>query len=261
VIAPSLGPSDCRVADFADIQSAINALPPSGGKIFVNAGTYSISSTVQIVFFQIGGSNIGRLDGHHSKAISTRLGVELSQMLCREARKLLKKLGLSHMSACRAHPTRRVVERLSKRKKLRKPGTRMLSSLTEFTPGLLSLAATFGSCVIQSSLASERKVCYLDVSFPGRVWGRHMSPTRTIVSGIGGIEGVAASTPLRGVKASGQFDRRVDRRLGPLSVRFKCAVRGNAPADGWWTLPQTPRREFVWPGGLFRSSKRFSRTD
>ena len=39
VVAPSLGPPDCRVADFTDIQTAINALPPAGGKVFVKAGT------------------------------------------------------------------------------------------------------------------------------------------------------------------------------------------------------------------------------
>ena len=41
VVAPSLGPPSCRAADFTDIQSAINALPPGGGKIFVKAGTYT----------------------------------------------------------------------------------------------------------------------------------------------------------------------------------------------------------------------------
>ena len=40
VVAPSLGPPDCQVADFTDIQAAINALPPAGGKVFVKAGTY-----------------------------------------------------------------------------------------------------------------------------------------------------------------------------------------------------------------------------
>ena len=35
VVAPSLGPPDCRDADFTDIQTAINALPPGGGKVFV----------------------------------------------------------------------------------------------------------------------------------------------------------------------------------------------------------------------------------
>ena len=43
VVAPNLGPPDCRVADFIDIQSAIDALPPGGGKIFVKAGDYIIS--------------------------------------------------------------------------------------------------------------------------------------------------------------------------------------------------------------------------
>ena len=42
VVAPSLGPPDCRDADFTDIQAAINALPPVGGKVFVKAGTYVV---------------------------------------------------------------------------------------------------------------------------------------------------------------------------------------------------------------------------
>jgi hypothetical protein len=48
VVAPDLGPSDCKVADFTDIQSAIDALPPAGGKIFVKAGDYAISNTIKI---------------------------------------------------------------------------------------------------------------------------------------------------------------------------------------------------------------------
>jgi polygalacturonase len=48
VVAPSLGPSDCRDADFTDIQAAINALPPAGGKVFVKAGTYVIRHTILI---------------------------------------------------------------------------------------------------------------------------------------------------------------------------------------------------------------------
>jgi hypothetical protein len=48
VVAPSLGPPDCRVADFTDIQAAINALPPAGGKVFVKAGTYVLSQTILI---------------------------------------------------------------------------------------------------------------------------------------------------------------------------------------------------------------------
>jgi hypothetical protein len=53
VVAPVLGPPDCQVADFTDIQAAINALPPIGGKIFVKAGTYPIKETIQI-----GASNV-----------------------------------------------------------------------------------------------------------------------------------------------------------------------------------------------------------
>ena len=48
VVAPSLGPPDCRDADFTDIQAAINALPPAGGKVFVKAGTYVIRHTILI---------------------------------------------------------------------------------------------------------------------------------------------------------------------------------------------------------------------
>jgi Right handed beta helix region len=48
VVAPSLGPPDCRDADFTDIQTAINALPPGGGKVFVKAGTFVIAHTILI---------------------------------------------------------------------------------------------------------------------------------------------------------------------------------------------------------------------
>src|SRR5215831_11500939 len=48
VVAPSLGPPDCRDADFTDIQTAINALPSGGGKVFVKAGTYVITHTILI---------------------------------------------------------------------------------------------------------------------------------------------------------------------------------------------------------------------
>ena len=48
VVAPSLGPADCRVADFTDIQTAINALPAAGGKVFVKAGIYVVSQTILI---------------------------------------------------------------------------------------------------------------------------------------------------------------------------------------------------------------------
>jgi len=46
VVAPSLGPADCGVADFTDIQTAINALPAAGGKVFVKAGTYVVPQTI-----------------------------------------------------------------------------------------------------------------------------------------------------------------------------------------------------------------------
>src|SRR5262245_45561329 len=49
VVAPDLGPPDCRAADFTDVQSAINAAQiAGGGKIFVKAGTYVISSALQV---------------------------------------------------------------------------------------------------------------------------------------------------------------------------------------------------------------------
>jgi hypothetical protein len=61
VVAPQLGPPDCQVADFTDIQAAITALPPSGGKIFVKAGTYPIQKTIQIQVsnVQIQGEGMG----------------------------------------------------------------------------------------------------------------------------------------------------------------------------------------------------------
>src|SRR5262249_3831046 len=49
VIAPDLGPPDCKVADFTDIQTAVDALPPTGGKIFVKAGDYVISDTIKLL--------------------------------------------------------------------------------------------------------------------------------------------------------------------------------------------------------------------
>jgi hypothetical protein len=61
VVAPQLGPPDCQLADFTDIQAAIAALPIAGGKIFVKAGTYSIKSTIQIPVnnVQIQGEGMG----------------------------------------------------------------------------------------------------------------------------------------------------------------------------------------------------------
>jgi len=47
-VAPSLSPPDCQVADFTDIQTAINALPSAGGKVFVKAGTYVVMQTILI---------------------------------------------------------------------------------------------------------------------------------------------------------------------------------------------------------------------
>jgi hypothetical protein len=49
VVAPDLGPPDCKVADFNDIQNAVDALPPTGGKIFVKAGDYVISDTIKLL--------------------------------------------------------------------------------------------------------------------------------------------------------------------------------------------------------------------
>ena len=61
VVAPQLGPPDCQVADFTDVPSAIAALPPTGGKIFVKAGTYPVTSTIQIAMsnVQIQGEGMG----------------------------------------------------------------------------------------------------------------------------------------------------------------------------------------------------------
>ena len=49
VVAPDLGAPDCKVADFTDIQNAVDALPPTGGKIFVKAGNYVISDTIKFL--------------------------------------------------------------------------------------------------------------------------------------------------------------------------------------------------------------------
>jgi hypothetical protein len=61
VVAPQLGPPDCQIADFTDVQAAIAALPPAGGKIFVKAGTYPITSTIRIATsnVQIQGEGMG----------------------------------------------------------------------------------------------------------------------------------------------------------------------------------------------------------
>jgi hypothetical protein len=48
VVAPSLGPPDCQDADFTDIQAAINALPPTGGKVFVKAGSGSVRADASL---------------------------------------------------------------------------------------------------------------------------------------------------------------------------------------------------------------------
>src|SRR6516164_5176815 len=48
VVAPSLGPPDCRAADVTDIQAAINALPAAGGKVFIKAGRYVVAQTILI---------------------------------------------------------------------------------------------------------------------------------------------------------------------------------------------------------------------
>jgi hypothetical protein len=47
--------------DFTDLQSAINALPANGGKIFVKAGTYPLNSTIRITTsnVQIQGEGMG----------------------------------------------------------------------------------------------------------------------------------------------------------------------------------------------------------
>ena len=89
VVAPNLGPPDCQVADFTDIQSAINALPPGGGKIFVKAGTYIISSTIQIQAsnVQIQGEGMGitniiadssMTDGPAIEAYDSTVGYDLA---------------------------------------------------------------------------------------------------------------------------------------------------------------------------------------
>jgi hypothetical protein len=61
VVAPQLGPADCQGADFTDIQAAIVALPPTGGKIFVKAGSYPIKNTITISMsnVQIQGEGMG----------------------------------------------------------------------------------------------------------------------------------------------------------------------------------------------------------
>jgi Right handed beta helix region len=61
VVAPQLGPPDCQVADFTDIQAAVTALPSIGGKIFVKAGTYPIKQTIRILAsnVQIQGEGMG----------------------------------------------------------------------------------------------------------------------------------------------------------------------------------------------------------
>jgi hypothetical protein len=66
VVALDLGPPDCRVADFSTIQAAIDALPSTGGKIFVKAGDYPLPDKINItksnVFIQGEGIGITNLN-------------------------------------------------------------------------------------------------------------------------------------------------------------------------------------------------------
>jgi Right handed beta helix region len=52
---------DSSKGDFTNLQDAINALPGSGGKIFVKAGVYTITSTIQVTIsnVQIQGEGMG----------------------------------------------------------------------------------------------------------------------------------------------------------------------------------------------------------
>jgi hypothetical protein len=52
---------DPSKGDFTNLQDAINALPGSGGKIFVKAGVYTITSTIQVTIsnVQIQGEGMG----------------------------------------------------------------------------------------------------------------------------------------------------------------------------------------------------------
>jgi len=52
---------DPAKGDFTTLQDAINALPPTGGKVFVKAGVYPITSTIQITTsnVQIQGEGMG----------------------------------------------------------------------------------------------------------------------------------------------------------------------------------------------------------
>jgi pectin methylesterase-like acyl-CoA thioesterase len=52
---------DPSKGDFTTLQAAINALPTTGGKIFVKAGVYPITSTIEITTsnVQIQGEGMG----------------------------------------------------------------------------------------------------------------------------------------------------------------------------------------------------------
>src|ERR1700745_2910981 len=52
---------DPSKGDFTTLQAAINALPATGGKIFVKAGVYPITSTIKIAAnnIQVQGEGMG----------------------------------------------------------------------------------------------------------------------------------------------------------------------------------------------------------
>jgi hypothetical protein len=53
----------CGAGDFTSLRPAINALPANGGKIFVKAGVYPITSTINNYDEQC--SDSGRRNGHN----------------------------------------------------------------------------------------------------------------------------------------------------------------------------------------------------
>jgi hypothetical protein len=79
VVAPELGPPDCQSADFTDIQAAISALPPGGGKIFLKAGTYPITKTIRITTsnVQIQGEGMGITNVVADKTMTASPAIEV----------------------------------------------------------------------------------------------------------------------------------------------------------------------------------------
>lgn len=80
--------SNPNQGDYQDIQSAVNALPSGGGKIFVRAGTYTLTSTIKIPISKVfiegeGESTLIQADGNTVSPIVQASGTTISQFALR----------------------------------------------------------------------------------------------------------------------------------------------------------------------------------